>query len=116
MKRRSFVMKLKQGCEAEYKKRHDELWPELAEAFRNAGVLEYSIYLDERTSALVAFQTLTDTHTIALLRNLEVVRRWSDSMREMLEVNADGSPKSHPLTEMFTLENRSFELDPLAES
>ena len=113
---RTVVQKMKHGCVAEYMRRYDEMWPERAVVLRNAGVLGYSSYLDERASVLVAFQTLTDTHTIALLRNLEVVRRWSDSMREMLEVNADGSPKSHPLTEMFTLENRSFELDPLAES
>jgi len=115
MKHRSFAIKLKPGCEAEYKKRHDELWPELADAFRKAGVLEYSIYLDEKTSTLVAFQTLSDTHTVAHLRDLEVMRRWWKSMQGILEINADGSPQSHPLTEMFTLKNQSSELVELSE-
>ena len=49
-------MKLKPGCEVEYNRRDDELWPELAGAFRAAGVLEYSIFLDDRTLTLFVFK------------------------------------------------------------
>ena len=42
--RQSWVMKLKPGCEDEYKKRHDGLWPEMAEALRRSGLRNFSIY------------------------------------------------------------------------
>ena len=51
---RAFKMQLKPGVVAEYKKRHDELWPDLAEALRGAGIHDYSIFLDESTLSLFA--------------------------------------------------------------
>ena len=47
MQRNAFKMQLKPGYEAEYKKRHDEIWPELAEELGKAGVSDYSIFLDD---------------------------------------------------------------------
>ena len=39
MTRHAFKMRLKPGVAAEYKKRHDEIWPELAAMLRAAGIL-----------------------------------------------------------------------------
>ncbi len=47
MTRNAFKMKLKPGFEAEYQKRHDEIWPELSKVLTEAGVSDYSIFLDE---------------------------------------------------------------------
>ena len=49
MTRHAFKMKLKPGFEAEYKKRHAAIWPELSQALTAAGVSDYSIFLDEET-------------------------------------------------------------------
>jgi L-rhamnose mutarotase len=46
MQRKAFKMYLLPGHSAEYKKRHDEIWPELAELLRQVGILNYSIFLD----------------------------------------------------------------------
>jgi L-rhamnose mutarotase len=42
MKRHAFTMKLKQGCEEEYKRRHDEIWPDLVKELEEAGISDYS--------------------------------------------------------------------------
>jgi L-rhamnose mutarotase len=63
MIRNAFKMKLKAGFEAEYKKRHDEIWPELSAELSSAGVSDYSIFLDEETLTLFAVQKLSDDHT-----------------------------------------------------
>ena len=47
MNRIAFKMKLKQGCVEEYKKRHDEIWPELKQLLKDAGIGDYSIFFDE---------------------------------------------------------------------
>jgi L-rhamnose mutarotase len=65
MIRNAFKMKLKPGNIAEYKKRHDEIWPELSAELRRAGISDYSIFLDEETLTLFAVQKLTDKHTAA---------------------------------------------------
>ena len=49
MEKIAFVMQLKPGFEQEYKKRHDELWPELASALTEAGISDYSIFLHPQT-------------------------------------------------------------------
>ena len=49
MRRVAFKMKLKSGFEAEYRKRHDEIWPELVKTLEEAGISDYSIFLDPET-------------------------------------------------------------------
>ena len=45
----AFRMQLKPGCQTEYERRHDELWPDLGQALSEAGIYDYSIFLDEET-------------------------------------------------------------------
>jgi len=97
-------MKLKPGGAAEYKRRHDELWPELARVLREAGISDYSIFLDERTSTLFAVQTLTADNTAHLLPQHRLVRKWWDSMAPLMEVHPDRAPICGELKEMFYLE------------
>ncbi len=52
MQRIAFKMQLRKGYEAEYKKRHDEIWPELKSLLKATGISEYSIFLDEQTNSL----------------------------------------------------------------
>ena len=63
MQRFAFAMKLRPGFEAEYKRRHDEIWPELARELRDAGVSDYSIYLDPESLTLFAVQKLSPDNT-----------------------------------------------------
>ena len=101
MTRNAFLMRLKPGTVAEYKRRHDELWPELAEELRAAGVSDYSIFLDEKTLTLFAVQKLAVGHTSDRLPHSPVVRRWWDSMAPLMEVHPDNSPICQPLKELF---------------
>ena len=70
----AFKMKLKSGFEAEYQKRHDEIWPELSQLLAQAGVSEYSIFLDAETLSLFACWNLSDDHTTMDLLNHPIVR------------------------------------------
>ena len=101
MTRYAFKMKLKPGFEAEYKKRHDEIWPELSMALTAAGVSDYSIFLDEETLTLFAVQKLAEGHSADQLPALPIVRKWWDSMAPLMAVNPDKSPVCHPLVEVF---------------
>jgi L-rhamnose mutarotase len=101
MTRNAFKMKLKPGFEAEYRKRHDEIWPELSRALTEAGVSDYSIFLDAETLTLFAVQKLADGHTADLLPSAPIVRKWWDFMADIMEVNPDNSPVCVPLSEVF---------------
>ncbi len=104
MKRRAFTMKLKPGFEAEYARRHDEIWPELTALLREAGVGNYSIFLDPETLTLFAAQELTENSTAQNLAETQVMKRWWDYMADIMEVNPDNSPVCTPLKEVFHLD------------
>ncbi|UHG91006.1 L-rhamnose mutarotase [Spirosoma oryzicola] len=100
----AFTMKLKPGVEAEYKRRHDEIWPELSMALTEAGVRDYSIYLDRTTNTLFAVQKRVDGHSAELLHELPVVQRWWQYMADLMDTNSDNSPVVQSLERMFHLD------------
>ena len=96
--RHAFVMKLKPGNEAEYKRRHDELWPEMAELLRKDGIRNYSIY----RHGLTLFGYLErDTPPPPGKPTDPVVWKWWASMAPLMETNPDTSPVQEPVEEMF---------------
>ena len=103
MKRNAFKMKLKPGFEAEYLKRHDEIWPQLSALLAEAGISDYSIFLDEETSTLFAVQKLAEGHTADALPTHPLVKKWWAYMADIMEVNPDNSPVCLPLSEVFHL-------------
>jgi len=101
MRRVAFKMKLKPGFLKEYKKRHDEIWPELSQELAKAGITDYSIFFDEESNALFAVQKLSEHDTSDLLPQTEIVKKWWSYMSEIMEVNPDKSPLSIALIEVF---------------
>lgn len=104
MQRNAFKMQLKPGYEAEYKRRHDEIWSELQELLTEAGVHDYSIYLDEATLTLFAFQKLDDDFDPDFIPNHPIVKKWWAYMADIMETNPDQSPVAIPLKEVFHLD------------
>ncbi|MDR2471855.1 MAG: L-rhamnose mutarotase [Treponema sp.] len=104
MKRNAFVMHLRPGCEAEYKKRHDEIWSELKAELRKAGVSNYSIYLDRKTNTLFACQNLADDAGDDELASKDIVKKWWHMMKDIMDTNADESPVCDPLVEVFHMD------------
>jgi L-rhamnose mutarotase len=104
MQRHAFKMQLKPGVVAEYKKRHDEIWPELAAELKTAGISDYSIFLDEETLTLFAVQKLSAGNTAVSLPNSPIVRKWWASMAPLMKTHPDHSPVAKPLREVFHLD------------
>lgn len=102
--RAAFKMNLNEGCAAEYKKRHDEIYPDLVKALEDAGVYDYSIFLDEETNTLFAFQKLTDDNTAAKLPELDIVQKWWAMMSDIMEYNDDNTPVAIGLKEVFHMD------------
>jgi L-rhamnose mutarotase len=101
MKRFAFKMKLKPGCVQAYKKRHDEIWPELKELIQSTGVADYSIFLDEETNILFAIQHQGGSQSSQDLGQHPLVQKWWAYMADIMETNPDNSPVTIPLEEVF---------------
>jgi len=102
-KRFAFKMKLKDGFEAEYQKRHDEIWPELQELIKKSGVYDYSIFLDPETNILFAVQKIEGEGSSQDLGSNPIVQKWWAYMADIMETNDDKSPVTVPLKEVFYL-------------
>lgn len=103
MERVAFKMKLFRGNKAEYKKRHDEIWPELSQLLKEAGVEDYSIFLDEETSSLFGVLKVKDKAALEALPQQPIMQKWWAYMKDLMESNPDNSPVSIPLAEVFYL-------------
>ena len=102
--RKMFKMKLFPGMEAEYKKRHDALWPEMKQMIREYGGRNYSIFLDPQTLTLVGYLEVEDETLWENSACTEVCRRWWDFMADIMETNPDNSPVSIDLRPVFHLD------------
>ena len=103
MQRIAFKMKLFKGKEAEYKKRHDAIWPELKSLLKTTGIEDYSIFLDEETNDLFGVLKIEDPMKLDELPNHPVMRKWWNYMKDIMETNEDGSPVSVRMIEVFYL-------------
>jgi L-rhamnose mutarotase len=96
-------MKLFPGCAAEYKKRHDEIWPQLVLLLKKAGITDYSIFLDEETNILFGMFEAQEPVLLEDLPKSAIMQEWWHYMSDLMESNADHSPVSVPLKEVFYL-------------
>jgi L-rhamnose mutarotase len=103
MQKHAFRMQLNPGMADEYRRRHDEIWPELADLLKGAGISDYSIHLDPATHALFAVLWRSDDHGMDDLPAHPVMRRWWAHMADLMATNPDGSPVVYPLTTVFHL-------------
>ena len=102
--RLAFKMQLHKGQEAEYKKRHDELWPDLLLLLKETGVSDYSIFLEEASGNLFGVLKVKDPMLLDDLPLHPVMQKWWAYMKDIMDSNSDNSPVSIPLQEVFHLD------------
>jgi L-rhamnose mutarotase len=76
MERMAFRMRIKPGSEQEYRRRHDEIWPEMVAALRAAGFHNYSIFLDGLI-LFAYFESENVRETLARITADPVNARWA---------------------------------------
>jgi L-rhamnose mutarotase len=101
----AFRMRLHPGQAQEYRRRHDEIWPELVQELHAAGVLDYRIFLDRQTNALFAVLTRLKQHSMDELPGKPIMKRWWAMMADIMETHPDNSPLAEELDPVFHLDN-----------
>ncbi len=104
MQRLAFKMKLHADQAGEYKRRHDQLWPELEQLLKQTGIEDYSIFLDEETNYLFGVLKINKPEAMNDLSNHPVMKKWWAYMKDIMDSNPDNSPVSVSLKEVFYLE------------
>ncbi len=103
MEKYAFRMRLNPGCREEYQRRHAEIWPELVELLKAAGVSDYSIHFDEETNLLFGVLWRTEDHGMDDLPKQPVMQRWWAHMADIMETQPDNEPVTAPLQTVFHL-------------
>lgn len=100
----AFRMVLNEGQAAEYRRRHDEIWPDLLAALRDAGISDYTIWLDPETHHLFATLLRADDNTMDALPATEINRRWWDFMADIMQYDERDEPLVIPLERVFRMD------------
>ena len=103
MIRKAFLMKLKPGCQAEYERRHNPIWPELQTVLKQHGAHNYSIFLDRSTDNLFAYVEIESEELWMQIATTDPCRRWWSYMKELMLTNTDDSPLAVTLEQVFHL-------------
>jgi len=104
MQKYAFRMQLNPGMLDEYRRRHDEIWPELVELLKSAGVEDYSIHHDPDTDALFGVLWRRDDHGMDDLPSHPVMQRWWAHMADIMATHPGNEPVSVPLDTVFHME------------
>ena len=105
MERLAWKGRIKPGCEAEYKRRHDEIWPEMVEVLKAAGICNYTVFLTGEE--LFGYYECEKGVPYAEKVQAEspVVDRWNEYMKDILELEMDPETGAQPkLMEVFRLD------------
>jgi len=104
MERVGFTMRILPGQEAEYRRRHAAVWPEMLAALKAAGARDYSIY--RRGSDLFAYLVVDDFAAFrATMAASPVNARWQSEMAALIDPLTDPATGFHQrLEEIFHLD------------
>jgi len=88
---------------AEYKRRHDEIWPLLVGELKAAGICDYSIFLDEQTGDLFGTMKIADPRKLEQLASKDIMKKWW-AMNKDIQFYEGDQPFVRPLKEMFHMD------------
>lgn len=80
MRRYAFIFKIKPGLKDEYKKAHDEIWPDMAQAIKESGIRNYSIFFREDGTLFAYLESENPEKSFEYMGKQEVNSRWQKAM------------------------------------
>ncbi len=104
MMRKAFLMTVNADAHEEYERRHKPIWDDLREVLKQHSVSNYSIFLESETSQLFAYAEIESEELWATISNTDECKRWWAFMKDIMPTNADNSPVSIDLEEVFHLD------------
>lgn len=97
MEKYAWSARIVPGMKEEYKRRHDEIWPELVAVLREAGIRNYTIWNTGDT--LFGYYECEHgvEYAAAVQKNSPVVARWDEYMKDVLIMEKDPRTGAQPL-------------------
>jgi L-rhamnose mutarotase len=103
--RRAFTLRLKPGALAEYKEKHDRIWPELVEEIERSGIARMTAF--EADPLIFYYSEIVDERAWDRLWGTEIHERWGELFKPLLDFTEDGLVDAGDLREIFHLETKA---------
>ncbi len=100
MERYAWKGYVKEGCLQEYKRRHDEIWPEMTALLNQAGIRNYSIW-NIGNELFGYYECDSVERALAVQAESPVVKRWDAYMADILTMETDEQGRQAQLKQMF---------------
>jgi L-rhamnose mutarotase len=100
--RRAYTIHLAPGALAEYKEKHDNIWPELVEEFRAQGIAQLSAFTAD--AVVFYYAEVLQEDAFDRLFQTAVHDRWAEEFKDLIAFDADGQVSAPFMTEIFHLE------------
>ena len=99
MEKYAWTARIKEGKKDEYVKRHNEIWPELVELLKSAGICNYTIWADGNT--LFGYYECEKGVEYAARVQAEspIVDKWNEYMKDVMDMPIDERTGAQPLLE-----------------
>ena len=85
MKRVGFLFKIKEEHKEEYKKHHQNVWPEMLNVIRRNGRKNYSIFMTPEGLLFGYFETFERIENFLSIEDQEINKKWQDFMAPYFE-------------------------------
>lgn len=105
MEKYAWRASVKEGQMEEYIRRHNEIWPEMVEVLRRAGIRNYTIW--NVGNELFGYYECEKgvEYAAKVQRESPVVQKWEEHMKDILLMEADPETGAQPrLRCVFTLD------------
>lgn len=77
--------KVRPGMQEEYKRRHDEIWDEMVKALKEAGICNYTIWMDgDELFGYYECEKGVD-YALSFQQENPVVQKWEKSMEPVMQ-------------------------------
>ena len=106
MGRVAYVFKIKPELKNEYKRIHDEIWPELKKAIRDCGQRNYSLFFRKDGTIFAYLETDDFESGNEKLNNMDISIRWEKMMDKYFVKDDDTAlgPEMEILEEVWHLD------------
>ncbi len=84
----AWILEIRPGYEEEYKKRHNEIWPEMVQMLKEARLRNYNIFR-YGLKLFGYFETDDLNKSITFISNSEINQKWSEYMEPIMKVDID---------------------------
>lgn len=104
MERYAFKARIIDGKLEEYKRRHDNIWEEMVEVLKSAGICNYSIWTSG--NELFGYYECEKgvEYAARIQRESAVVDKWNEYMKDVMVMELDKTTGAQPkMTEVFYL-------------